>query len=43
MGIKFTTEVIYVHIDVGLNRESDDLHVVCVIEHLDAGEGSIRN
>jgi hypothetical protein len=43
MGIKFTTIVLCVDIDVDLIRESDDLHVVYVIENLNASEGSIRN
>jgi len=43
MGIKFTTVVLGVDVDICLIRESDDLHVVCIIEYLNASDGTTRN
>jgi len=43
VGIQFTTKVLCVDVDVDLIYESDDLHIIRVVEHLNTGEGTVRN
>lgn len=43
MGITFTTEVLFIDVDIGLIHVGDNLHEVRGIEHLDTGDGIIRN